>query len=159
MNLKLSNLFMFAAGVIVGSIVTYKYMEKKYFTVEEEFDYEEDFVEEDKTSYEEVIKYYTNPETVKEEKDMSVAGPYIISPEEFGENDYEEVSLNYYADGVITDDQDYVVEDTSVIGIDPAEHFGEYEDDSVFVRNDELKIDYEILRDLRKYHDMYPEEK
>lgn len=30
-------------------------------------------------------------------------------------------------------------------------HFGEYEPDSVFVRNDRLKVDYEILMDQRTY--------
>ena len=32
--------------------------------------------------------------------------------------------------------------------------FGEYEEDSVFVRDDERKIDYEILADTRNYHDL-----
>ena len=33
-------------------------------------------------------------------------------------------------------------------------HFGEYEDDSVFVRNDDRKCDYEILMDQRLYSDV-----
>ena len=41
------------------------------------------------------------------------------------------------------------------IGDDALGHFGEYEDDSVFVRNDEEQTDYEILLDGRNYHDVY----
>ena len=83
--------------------------------------------------------------------------PYVISPEEFDENeDYNTVSLTYYADGVLTDERDNVIVDVdSIVGEDSLNHFGEYEDDSVFVRNDELQTDYEILLDTRNYGDIY----
>lgn len=87
--------------------------------------------------------------------------PYIITPEDFGEHDdYDTVSLTYYADGVLTDDySDEEIEDPDeLVGPDFAEHFGEYEDDSVFVRNDILKTDYEILYDTRKYSDVKADE-
>lgn len=92
----------------------------------------------------------------KEEVDV-LDEPYVIKPEIFGEeDDYEEVSLTYYADGVLTDEQDNIIEDVdSLVGADYADHFGEYEDDSVFVRNDRLKIDFEILADQRNYSDIY----
>ena len=79
--------------------------------------------------------------------------PYIIIPEEFGGiQEYEQISLIYYSDGILTDDMDDIIEDfDSTVGEDFASHFGEYEDDSVFVRNDRLKCDYEILRDYRTY--------
>lgn len=83
-------------------------------------------------------------------------GPYVIPPEEFGMmDDYETISLTYYADGVLADDMNYRVEDVdNVVGIESLRRFGEFEDDSVFVRNDELKADYEILLDSRKYEDV-----
>lgn len=81
--------------------------------------------------------------------------PYVIRPEEFGELDgYEMISLTHYSDGILADDDDQRMADDEideVVGADYAEHFGEYEDDSVFVRNDKLKCDYEILFDQRKY--------
>ena len=43
------------------------------------------------------------------------------------------------------------------IGKDSLTHFGEYEDDSVFVRNDRLKADYEILMDQRTYAEVLQE--
>lgn len=86
----------------------------------------------------------------------SVGAPYVISPEEFGEKDgYETVSLNYYADGVLTDDDDEIIDDVdTIVGSESLTHFGEYEEDSVFVRNDAHRCDYEILKDLRRYSDV-----
>lgn len=81
--------------------------------------------------------------------------PFVISPEEFGEMDYSMMSLVYYADGVLANDCDEIIEDVeNTVGTDFPSHFGEYEDDSVFVRNNELELDYEILRDTRNYSDV-----
>lgn len=93
---------------------------------------------------------YTN-----EEKGVGTA-PYVIAPEEYGEaDDYEMISLTSYADGVLADDWDEPVEDiANTVGADYASHFGEYEDDSVFVRNERLKVDYEILADPRRFEDV-----
>lgn len=78
--------------------------------------------------------------------------PYVISPEEFGEfEDYEKISLTYYADGVLADDSDSVVDNVGDVVGDALDHFGEYEDDSVFVRCDERRCDYEILLDQRTF--------
>lgn len=106
---------------------------------------------------------YSDSNTNKKE-DPNVKKPYVISPDEYGEEDYAVVSLCYYADGVLADDWDKVIEDVeNTVGEDFANHFGEYEDDSVFVRNDELETDYEILRDTRNFSDVvntnaHPEE-
>ncbi len=82
--------------------------------------------------------------------------PYVISPEEFGELDgYEKISLTYYADGVLADDDNEPVDDIEEIVGDGLEHFGEYgEEDSVFVRSDMRKCDYEILKDLREFSEV-----
>lgn len=93
----------------------------------------------------------------QKDDDGKTTASRIIRPEEFGESDdYESISLTYYSDGVLTyEDDTTIVEDADeIIGIDPSEHFGEYEDDSVFIRNDELKCDYEILYDPRKFSDV-----
>lgn len=84
---------------------------------------------------------------------IGVEKPYVISPDEFGEfEDYEQVSLTYYEDHILTDDRDNIVEDVEeTIGFESLTHFGEYEDDSVFVRNDAKMCDYEILKDVRTY--------
>lgn len=102
------------------------------------------------TQYTEDINYQK-----VEEEQMSMR-PYVISPEDFGEHDdYETISLTYYADGTLTDSTDEPIEDVEyIVGEDSLTHFGEYEDDSVFVRNDRLRTDYEILADTRNYSDV-----
>ncbi len=82
--------------------------------------------------------------------------PYVIPPEQFGDNeDYEQISLTYYADRVLTDENDEIIEDVEeTVGFESLDHFGEYEDDSVFVRNDARKCDYEILLDQRTYSEV-----
>lgn len=84
--------------------------------------------------------------------------PVIITPEEFGDIDeYDTATYTYYADGVLTDDMDEPVEDIEdVIGLEALDHFGEYEDDAIHVRNHDRKCDYEVLRDLRRYADIDP---
>lgn len=81
---------------------------------------------------------------------------YIIPPEEFGgADDYQQVTWTYYSDGVLADEDDYRVEDVAgTVGDDYADHFGEFDEDAVHIRNDRLMMDYEILRDRRKYADI-----
>jgi hypothetical protein len=90
---------------------------------------------------------------IKEPENKKKDRPYVITPEEFGEiPDYEKISLTYYIDGTLADDDDDIIYDIDqVIGNESLNHFGEYEDDSVFVRNDRKKCDYEILLDQREY--------
>lgn len=108
--------------------------------------------------------HYTNEPEVTENDDKKGAeemtekksGPYVITPDDFGSiEEYDAISLNYYADGVLADDWDEAIEDVDdVVGEDSLNRFGEYEEDSVFVRNDDRCADYEILRDLRNYWDV-----
>lgn len=92
---------------------------------------------------------------VEEEDDME---PYVIPPEDFDTEDYQVESLTYWNDGVLTDEFDNVVFDLpGTVGEDSLNHFGEYEDDSVFVRNDRTRTDYEILLDTRNFKDVYPD--
>ena len=184
----LTSFFMFAAGAVIGSFVTWKMMDQKYRQMADEEiesmreyfsnkskkiehveledrDDEEDepekyeVTENDIRDYEGVLEKvnysgYTTVSTKEVEKDMT--GPYVITPEEFGElKEYETIELTYYADFVLADNRNNSIEDVDdVIGLDSLDHFGEYEDDSVFVRDDERKIDYQILLDPRKYSDV-----
>ena len=89
----------------------------------------------------------------EDEEDMN-SKPYVISPDEFGDCEYITVSLSYYLDGIVTNEQGKIVANTDeLIGEDFADHLGEYEDDSVFVRNDRLGMDFEILKDYRDYYE------
>ena len=89
-------------------------------------------------------------ETIMEER------PYVIEPEEFDTLGYKTVSLNYYDDGVLTYENDDIIENVDeLVGRDSLSHLGEYESDAVYVRNDTLKTDFEILADTRRYEDIY----
>lgn len=173
MNCTLSKIVIFTVGAAIGSAVTWKvlktrydeeikamreYVRNKTKTQSEQAtndDADNQFVEVDgdHKEYVDILKH--NDYADKEVEFM--AEPYVISPDEFGENgdEYETISLTYYADGVLTDDADEVIEDVDdIVGTDSLTHFGEYEDDSVFVRNERMKCDYEILLDTRKYSEV-----
>lgn len=99
--------------------------------------------------------YYEDDNDEDEEEDEEdMDKPYVIPPEEFDEEGYETISLYYYDDGVVENIlSKKVIDDVeSLIGEDSLTHFGEYEMDSVFVRNDRLKTDFEILRVNEKYY-------
>ena len=93
-------------------------------------------------------------------KEVFEEGIEYIEPDEYGERiDYEQISLTYFADKVLADEDTLdIIEDVKgTVGEFFADHFGEYEDDSVFVRNDLTRCEYEILADTRKYTDAYSE--
>ncbi|MCC8151377.1 MAG: YtxH domain-containing protein [Lachnospiraceae bacterium] len=111
---------------------------------------------EEMNSYKDVIANSGYAKGYIKEKNKNVDKPYVIRPEEFGEfENYETISLTYYSDGVLADECDEVVDDIEeIVGFESLTHFGEYEDDSVFVRNDAKSCDYEILKDFGTYADM-----
>lgn len=104
----------------------------------------------------EFVDYAAISSNKPEKEEIKMDKPYVISPDEFGEKDgYEKISLSYYNDQILADEDDVAVDNVEeTVGFDSLNHFGEYEDDSVFVRNDRLKCDYEILIDQRKYSDV-----
>lgn len=181
MSIKLNNIIAFAVGAVLGSAVTWKLVDKKYKQIaQEEIDSvkemykrkshkkdnspdDERFIDSESETggsnnrpplpqeYLDITSKYKS-----EEVDDMTDKPYVIPPEEYGElYGYECISLNYYTDGVVADDFDNVVEDVdAMIGEDSLDHFGEYEADAVFVRNDTTRCDYEILRDIRSFSEV-----
>lgn len=172
----LSKIGFFILGAGAGSAVTWKLIKTKYeqqakeeiesviesfskrveaFEVEKESDDEDGTRQElediiDDESYD-TVGY----EKEEDEEDMDSNKPYVISPEEFGDNDYVIISLTYYTDGTVTNDRGKIVTNVDeLVGLDSLNHFGEYEEDSVFVRNDKLKIDFEILKDYRDFSEI-----
>lgn len=99
-----------------------------------------------------IVPHKADASAEPSQSENSVERPYVISPEEFNELDgYTPVSLTYFSDGVLADEYGAIVDDVEEIIGDGLDHFGDYEDDSVFVRNDAKRCDYEILRDERTY--------
>lgn len=94
----------------------------------------------------------------KEGSGESSVAPYVISPDEFGDQEgYDTACFTYYADHILADDCDEVIDEADVDGLVGKEsllHIGEYEADAVHVRNEVTKTDYEILLDSRNYDDV-----
>lgn len=88
-------------------------------------------------------------------KEGVIEEPYIISQFEFinGERFFDKTTLNYYDDGIVEEDltEEIINHPEDVIGTAFVEHFGDFEDDVVFVRNEKLSTDYEIVRQYRNF--------
>lgn len=117
--------------------------------VEEHKEEVEEIVEERK-QYENIIKR-GNYMAVDEEEQNNVCGEaYPIDPSEFGnEGKNATETLTYFADGVLVNEVDEVVEDPDlVVGRHHIDIFNEFPDATcVYVRNDLDGMDYEIIKD------------
>ena len=180
---KLSYLLAFAAGALIGSAATWYFVKDKYEKLaQEEIDsvketfkksYEDQEVKHEEEIHKVENKYYnalaqdynyekkSRPEAILEEDEeeevRKMDEPYVIKPYEFGDYiDYEQISLLYFADGVLADEDtlDVIDDVEETVGEYFADHFGEYEEDSVYVRNDTKRCEYEILKDERQYKDV-----
>lgn len=101
-----------------------------------------------------VVPPKEKPQEESAQSETPGEAPYVISPDEFDELDgYTPISLTYFADGVLADEHGVIVDDVEEIVGDALNHFGEYEEDSVFVRNDAKRCDYEILKDEHTYEE------
>ena len=192
----MKNLLFFVAGAAIGSVVTWKLIEKKYKDLADEeiesvietFKNRKPRITKDnvKETVEKVINKYKEPKEIVEdivtterysieneeeidEDDESnytidvdpgieVITPYVITPEQFGEyNEYGTKTLTYYADNVLTDEIDNPItsdEMITMIGPDALDHFGEYEDDSVYIRDETNEMDYEILKSEKMFSEI-----
>lgn len=83
--------------------------------------------------------------------------PYTITVDDFGELEgYESVTLYYYADEILAyEDGNVIGNIDDVVGLDAIDELmnDKYGADTVFVRNDRLKSDYEIIPSAQYYHD------
>ena len=176
---KSGTIFAFLLGAGIGSLVTWRIVKTKYEQLAEQQISEEvasvremyrnlrrknvtnevtDIQEEAPADKLEAVanRYRPSEDDFIEKEDDSMEKPQFISPDDFGEEfGYDTRTFTYYADGVLTDEDDEVIRNVDdLVGSDFPSHFGDYEEDSVFVRNNEEKTDYEILRDLRRFSDV-----
>ena len=192
MSETVKKIFIFIAGAVLGTIVSWQFLKNKYeqianeeiASVKEAYNKKNDISsdeseedesqekyyeksadgklvdtalpsEEEVSEYKKIVSNYTSNKN-EEEKGVTdmPRGPYVIKPEEFGNMDYDLVSLEYYADKVLVDEDDHPIQDVEyMVGEDSLEHFGEYEEDAVYVRNDLIKTDFEILLVESRYYD------
>lgn len=106
-----------------------------------------------KLDYTSFSKSTTKEEDDKPEGDL----PYIIPPEQVGEDDYECNTYTLYSDGVLTDELNDVVEEEDLAYLigsrDVFKHIDDYGNGAVYVRNDFLGTDFEIIRCLEAYNE------
>jgi hypothetical protein len=176
----MNKLAFFILGAVTGAVITYFATKPKYEVIESEPETEEtgeDDIDEGRTPTEEDIReaskilkkcqYHTysngnktKKEIKKEDEKMDEDRPYVISPDEAGD-EYELVSLNYYQDGVLTDGVGEVFTDEEIeqiIGKDSLKTFGQYEEDCVYVRNDMFATDYAVIADDRTWKEIIEDE-
>lgn len=95
-----------------------------------------------------------------ETANRSREAPYVIHIDEFRQNEpeHEQQTLTYYeVDDVLADTHDHTVDDIDkVVGLGSLERWGHGSQDAnvVYVRNEVLMLDVEIIRDRGSYADM-----
>ena len=122
----------------------------------EECDFNAERIKREAEYDEELKKYnYASNDDSETEKFNS---PYVVNPQEFASlSGYDVISYNYYDDDIIANDDNEELDEENIswtLGMSTEEvqaQFGIYEDDSVYVRNEQLKTDFEILRQNENY--------
>ena len=130
-----------------------KEVEKKEYELKDIQIKDEPKTEKEHTNYNQIAKMYTSK---NEFQTPMYDDPFVIDPSEFGENpEYDTETLTYFADGVLVDDVDDVIEEPDiVVGLENLKVFEEFGATTVYVRNDIYKTDYEIIRDDWNYSDL-----
>lgn len=180
MNKSLIGVLAFTAGAAIGSLATWYYFKTNYELVSDE-SLESDDIKKDAENNtkpdetenkkeelqicKEIIEkmdysgYSKKTEEVQEEMgDVNVNKPYLISFDKFGQmEDWNEVQITYYADDFLVDEDDEVItEAEDLIGYECLKAFDcDDKPDAVYVRNESLETDYEIVYDANKYEDIY----
>ena len=170
MNNTLSKILVFAAGAAVGSIATYVIVKAKCDKEkEEEIQSVIDTYDrlEAEKEHKKIVELNERVEAVKdkweelnsEEEDENMQDePYVITPEDVEESDYVLETLDWYEDDDTLVNQwgEVIVDRSLCVGDEFASHFGDYgerDKDTVYVRNDVNKVDYEILRNHGCYEE------
>lgn len=110
----------------------------------------------DVTKYAEKYKRH-NSELVRDytsEQENEAPEIEVIDEDIFETNpSYDSITYTLYSDGVLTDEYSHIVRDPeNSVGRFTVERFHELEhNDAVYIRNHEIKTDFEILSDPRSY--------
>ena len=89
----------------------------------------------------------------EDEEDEQIA-PYIITPDEYGDDEYTTRTLTAFTDKAILD-EDNCLFDTNYFGKDIMKtlYSKKNTDSSIFVRDDNEKVDYEIIKEKISFED------
>ena len=101
----------------------------------------------DEDKYTEIVKEYNNQEENEKTEDYII--PYMITPEEYGDDDnYDTKVLTAFTDKVVLD-EDNCMADIEYFGdvINKKIYSKKNKDTSIFVRDENEKVDYEIIKE------------
>lgn len=163
----LSSVAIFAAGAVTGGFIVWNYLKPKFEEAIEKAINEKIAPTEvdpsnketaseaatarqmDLGEYQDIIKnagYAQETPTNKR--------PYVITPEQLGDMDHDEVEFTLYGDGTLTDENNEPIDDDDLeewVGRKNLERMGEHEKDMLYIRNENQGTDYIICRDLDPY--------
>lgn len=169
----------FVVGAAVGAVGAWKILKDKYDERTEEalrsiraaynnYDEVEEKKEEERDNFVHILAdtgyvskskdertSYTAEKYEQKGAIVEDAGPYVISPDEFGDEGYDIAYLTYYNDGILVNDMNDKLDDADeIVGTEFKKHFGEFDNpNEVIVRNEKLRCDYDITFDPRDYSD------
>lgn len=107
----------------------------------------------DEDKYTEIVKEYNSQEENEKTEDYII--PYMITPEEYGDDDdYDTKVLTAFTDKVVLD-EDNCMADIEYFGdaINKKIYSKKNKDTSIFVRDENEKVDYEIIKENISYED------
>ena len=123
----------------------------KYFDGEVKEEYEKIIDENEYNEDDAEDSYIIHDEYPREER---ATKPYVIGPDLYSEDfhGFDKCVLVYWRgnDMLLTDEQE-IMDIETTIGRSSLEHFGEYESDTVFVRNERMGCDFEVLLEEGSY--------
>jgi len=105
-----------------------------------------------------VTNVFTNAENWDLEEELKTRDPdrpYILEHDEFFNSEFQDARVTYYeGDGVLVDERDEHIPDIDgTVGEDNLLRFGHGSRDNniLYIRNEKLDIDFEVVRDQGKY--------
>lgn len=168
----LKELVCFGIGTAVGCVGTYMLLKSRYDAMVKEADEAAmEFIKKHNKGEEEVEHGKKEESVEKEMKNYNKIRqtiiddgnkldnnkPYQISEQEFVEDDedFDKVSLEYYTEGEgLYEGSEYIPNVDDVVGEDNLALLHGIEDDVIYVRNEDLKTDYEVSKIVGKYTDV-----
>lgn len=153
---KVTGLFMLTCGAAIGAWVAWskarEYYEEK---TQEAIDSVKAAYSQAKELEKEGAVEDVHEEEIEDEPPITKQEtPYGISSAEYGtRKGYTAIQLVLFADGVLADEEGVVYKE-EVVGVDMLELLLENDEDAIYIRNDTVMRDFEVITDARDYDEV-----
>ena len=126
-------------------------------TTKDSIDYSTFKGDNEKVAYSNYVNKYKSKEEKPATNKTNNTNIYIISSDDFASGEYDVETLNYYADGVLADDDDNIIQNVkSIIGDVDLSSILFSDEQTAYIRNDIHQLDYEILYNDMNYTSINP---